>query len=234
MNPELLEQGSAEWLQHRVGKVTASRCADVIATKKQTKAQAAQGILEEMADRRNYRTELICEILTGQPYPRYVSQEMMWGQTQESFARAAYELQRDVLVETVGCIDHPKIQRFTCSVDGLVGDQGLIEIKAPATATHIAWMMAGVVPAEHVPQMLAQMSCTGRQWVDFCSYDPRLPAHLALFTKRLLREEKFVISLESEVQHFNYELDEVLAALPQGPQAIATILEMPRRDELEF
>jgi putative phage-type endonuclease len=219
-----VEQGSKEWLLHRVGKVTASRCGDVIACTKKG----------ESADRRNYRTELICERLTGQPYPHFVSQEMIWGRNNESFARAAYELQHDVLVETVGCIDHPKIQRFTCSVDGLVGTEGLIEIKAPATATHIAWMLGGVVPSEHMAQMLAEMACTGRAWADFVSFDCRLPAHLQLFVKRFQRDDKFIATLESEVQHFNYELDEVLAALPQQPQPIAALLEMPRRDELEF
>jgi YqaJ-like viral recombinase domain len=219
-----LEQGSELWKQARVGLVTASRCADVIAMTKKG----------EGADRRNYRTELICEILTGQPYPRYVSQDMMWGRDQEPFARAAYELQNDVLVETCGFVLHPRVARFGASPDGLVEDDGMIQIKCPNTSTHLGWMLGGVVPSEHMAQMLAEMACTGRAWADFVSFDCRLPAHLQLFVKRFQRDDKFIAALESEVQHFNYELDEVLAALPQQPQPIAVILEMPRADELEF
>jgi hypothetical protein len=83
--------------------------------------------------------------------------------------------------------------------------------------------------------MLAEMACTGRQWCDLVSFDPRLPPHLQLFIRRFPRNETFIEALETEVQHFNYELDETLAALPQGPpQPIAAILEMPRVDEVEF
>ena len=220
-----LEQGSPEWKQARAGLVTTSRCPDVIATTKKGEA----------AKRADYRAELICEILTGQPYPHFVSKEMQWGTDQEPFARAAYELQYDVLVETCGFIVHPRIKRFGSSPDFLVGAEGMGQIKCPATKTHLEWMMGGIVPIEHRAQMLGEMSCTGRIWSDFVSFDPRLPEHLQLFVRRFPREEKFIISLESEVQHFNYELDEVLAALPQGPpQPIAALLEMPRRDELEF
>jgi hypothetical protein len=230
-----LEQGSIEWKQARAGIFTASRAADGTAAKKQTKAQIAQGIFEETAERSKYRTELICEILTGQPYPHFVSQDMMWGSANEPFARAAYELQQDVLVETCGLIMHPDIPRFGASCDGLIGKDGILEVKCPTTRTHLEWLMAGVVPTEHVPQMLAQMACTGRQWVDFVSFDPRLPAHLQLFGRRFRRDEKLIDTLENEVVHFTKELDEVLAALPQGPaQPIATLLEMPRVDELEF
>ena len=110
----LLEQGSEPWIQARVGLVTASRCYDVIAMTKKG----------ESAARRNSRSELICEILTGQPYPQYVSHEMQWGIDQEPFARAAYEMQRDILVETCGFVLHPNLARFGASPDGLVGDDG--------------------------------------------------------------------------------------------------------------
>lgn len=224
LSPELFEQGSEEWLQYRVGKVTASRAADVIAMTKKGEAAA----------RRNYRYELICEILTGQPYPHYVSQDMEWGRLQEPFARAAYELERDVLVETVGCIDHPDIARFACSIDGFVGSEGLIEIKAPATSTHLSWMLAGTVPVEHCPQMLAEMACTGRAWCDFVSYDPRLPSHLQLFIRRFERDDNLIAQLETEVVHFNAEIEGVLAALPQAQQAIVLSMDQADPEELVF
>lgn len=220
----LLEQGSELWIQARVGLVTASRCADVIAMTKKG----------EGADRRNYRTELICERLTGQPYPQYVSQEMQWGRDQEPFARAAYELQRDVLVETAGFIVHPRIAKFGASPDGLVGDDGMIQIKCPTTKTHLEWMLGGVTPVEHMAQMLAELSCTERAWCDFVSFDPRLPEHLQLFVRRFERNDKLIAALESEVQHFNYELEETLAALPAKPQGIVIAMDAPNADEMEF
>lgn len=199
------EQGSELWAAARSGLVTASRCADMIAKIKKG----------ESASRRNYRTELIVEILTGQPYPQYVSQEMQWGTDQEPFGRAAYEMQRDVLVETCGFVLHPMIPRFGASPDGLVGDDGMIQVKCPNTATHLGWMLAGIVPAEYAPQMFAEMACAGRQWSDFVSFDPRLPSHLQLFIRRLERDDKLIAALEAEVGKFNAEIDETLAQLPQ-------------------
>jgi hypothetical protein len=221
----LIEQGSEEWAEARVGMVTASRAADVI-------AQLKRG--GEAAARAGYRAELISEILTGNPYPQYVSQDMIWGMEQEPFARAAYELERDVLVETTGFVVHPEIERFGASPDGLVGSEGLIQIKAPTTATHLNWLLAGTVPTEHCPQMLAELSCSGRKWVDFVSYDPRLPAHLQLFIRRYDRDEKLIRALEDEVRHFNAEIDSVLAALPQKQQAVVLAMDRSSNEEVEF
>jgi hypothetical protein len=219
-----LEQGSELWVAARCGLVTASRCADVIAMTKKG----------ESAARRNYRSELIVEILTGVPYPRYVSQEMQWGIDQEPFARAAYEMQRDLLVETCGFVVHPDIARFGASPDGLVGDDGLIQIKCPNTATHLTWMLAGAVPIEHCPQMLAEMACTGRAWCDFVSYDPRLPSHLQLFVRRYERDEAMIATLETEVVHFNAEIEQVLSALPKAQQAIVIAMDHTDPEELIF
>jgi hypothetical protein len=216
-DPAQMEQGTDEWAQARCGLVTASRSADVIAMLKNGKG--------EKSERAAYRSELICEILTGVPYPRFVSKEMQWGIDQEPFARAAYELQQNVLVETCGFILHPGIDRFGASPDGLVGDDGLIQIKCPNTSTHLGWMLAGTVPVEHMAQMLGEMSCTQRAWVDFVSYDPRLPLHLQLFVRRFVRDPKLIAVLEKEVEHFNAEIDGQIAALPQKPQGI--VLPLP-------
>jgi len=229
-----VEQGSQMWAELRCGLVTASRASDVIATKKQTKKQLELGIREEMADRRIYRSELICEILTRVPYAHYVSQEMQWGLDQEQFARAAYELAHDVLVETVGFILHPTVPRFGASPDGLVGDDGMIQIKCPTTMTHLSWLAQGTIPVEHVAQMLAELSCSGRKWIDFVSYDPRLPEHLQLFVRRYHRDEKLIAVLEAEVVHFNSEIDDTIAALPQKPQGIVESLDQVNDDEAEF
>jgi putative phage-type endonuclease len=203
------EQGSQMWAELRCGLVTASRCSDVLATIKKG----------ESASRRNYRAELIVEILTGLPVEQYVSREMEWGSEQEPFARAAYELQQETMVETCGFVLHPSIPRFGASPDGLVGTDGMIQVKCPNTATHLTWMLAGAVPVEYAPQMLAEMACAGRQWSDFVSFDPRLPKHLQLFVRRFNRDDKLIGQLEAAVVTFTAEIDDTLARLPQPAEA---------------
>lgn len=218
----LIIQGSPEWQQLRCGKTTASRAADVIAMTKKG----------EGAARRDYRTEILVERLTNLPYPQFVTREMQWGIDQEAFARVAYEVRNGIEVETVGFVEHPSILNFGCSPDGLVGNDGLIQIKCPTTATHLNWTLAGIVPVEHIPQLLAELACTGRAWVDFVSFDPRLPDHLQLFIRRFERTEKIenlIGTLEREVEHFNLEVDQVLGLLPGQPAA--KLLEMPKLDE---
>jgi hypothetical protein len=222
------EQGSPVWLAARRGLVTASRCADVLAMLKKG---------GEKAERRNYRADLIVEILTGMTTEHYITREMEWGVAQEPFARAAYELECDVMVETTGFVLHPDVARFGASPDGLVGEEGMIQIKCPNTATHLGWMLEGSVPLEHAPQMLAEMACTGRQWSDFVSFDPRLPKHLQLFVRRFERDDTLVAQLEAEVIRFNGEIEDLLAKLPQAPesgagQPIVNILDYMPHDEM--
>lgn len=217
-----LEQGSAEWKDARCGKLTASRFGDVITTTKKG----------ESAARRHYREEIVCEILTGQPAPEpYVSREMQWGKDQEPFARAAYELKYGIFVETCGFVVHPENSRFGCSPDGFVGEDGLIQIKCPNTTTHLAWMLEGQVPLEHAPQMLAELACTGRNWCDFVSYDPRLPEHLQLFIRRMHRNQEHIAQAEEIVSVFLAEVDEVLAQLPQP---VVSLLDQVNPDEVQF
>ena len=155
---------------------------------------------------------------------------MEWGLAQEWRARAAYEVDHSVEVEQAGFVLHPHMPFFGCSPDGLVRDDGMIEIKCPTTITHLEWIRAGKVPIEH-PQMLAELACTGRTWRDFVSFDPRLPDHLQLVVVRYYSEVKLIKTLEIEVQHFNAEIDRVMAALPQAPQPIAIVLDVPTPDE---
>ena len=220
------EQGSELWAASRCGLVTASRCADML-------AKIKKGV---SASRSKYRAELVIEILTGQPYPQYVSQEMQWGTDQEPFGRAAYEMQQDVLVETCGFVLHPTLPRFGASPDGLVGEDGMIQVKCPNTSTHLNCMLSGVVPVEYAPQMLAEMACAGRQWSDFVSFDPRLPKHLQLFVRRLERDQKLIVALEAEVVKFTAEVDDVLAKLPQpeAGQPVVAVLDQDLVDEPEL
>lgn len=200
------EQNTAEWLALRCGKVTGSRIPDVLAEIKKGEA----------ASRRNYRAKIVAEILTGQPVEpveQYVSKEMQWGTDTEPFARAAYELECDAVVDKVGFAIHPQNERFGASPDGSVGHEGLVELKCPNTATHIDYILAGVVPADYQLQMLAEMACTERQWCDFVSFDPRLPKRLQLFVRRFPRDEKRIAEIEQKVERFLAEVDEVIFRL---------------------
>jgi putative phage-type endonuclease len=197
-------QGTAEWKAARYGNVGASQVCNVIAKIKSGEAAA----------RRNFKAQCVAELLSGVPCEDgFTSAEMLWGVDNEPFARAAYEISRGVMVDKCGFIFHPTVERSGASPDGLVGADGLLEIKCPKTATHIQYLLAGRVPTDYVPQMQWQMACTGRPWNDFASYDPRMPEHLQLFVKRLPRDEEYIGWLESEVRQFNAEVDEIVAKL---------------------
>ena len=198
-----LVQGTDAWLQARLGKVTASRVADVIA---KTKTGPS-------ASRTNYLAELVAERLTGECAERFTNAAMAWGTEKEPEARALYGLLHDVDVAEVGFVAHPTIEMTGASPDGLVGDLGMVEIKAPQTATHIETLLGQSVPGKYVTQMQWQMACAGRAWCDFASFDPRLPPEMRLFVKRVHRDDALIADLEAEVRAFLAELDAKVAAL---------------------
>jgi len=199
------EQGTAAWLQERCGFVTASRLADV-------QAKIKTG---EAASRANYRAELVAQRLTMQVQEGFTNGAMAWGTEMEPFARAAYEIQFSELVTEVGFIKHPTIDWTGASPDGFVGSSGLIEIKCPNTATHIDYLLKNEVPAKYKPQMLWQMACTGRQWCDFASFDPRMPAELQLFVVRFLRDDGLIDEAAKDVQTFLAEVADTVAKLEE-------------------
>jgi len=200
---EMMDQGTEEWFTIRIGKVTASRVADVIA---KTKSGYS-------ASRDNYMAQLVCERLTGQKGESFTNAAMQHGTETEPLARAAYEALKDVLVDEVGFVPHPSIQMAGASPDGLVGDDGLIEIKCPNTATHIDTLLSETVPTKYYTQMQFQMACTGREWCDFVSFDNRLPEELQLFVKRVPRDEVFIRLIEAEIVQFIAELDDKINKL---------------------
>ncbi|WP_262027111.1 lambda exonuclease family protein [Microvirga sp. Mcv34] len=196
-------QGTPEWFAARLGKVTASRVADVIA-----KTKTGWG-----ASRANYMAELVAERLTGASADKFSNAAMQWGTEQEPEARAAYEFRVGVDVVQVGFVPHPSILMSGASPDGLIGEDGLVEIKCPNTATHIDTLISQTIPGKYVTQMLWQMACTGRQWCDFISYDPRLPPSMRLFTKRLERDEPRIKELEKDVSEFLAEVEHKVSQL---------------------
>ena len=198
-----IKQGTEEWHQIRLGKVTASRVSDVMSKIKSG----------ESAGRKNYKMDLVVERLTNTPTSSFTNAAMAWGTETEPLARMAYEVHSGNFVETVAFIQHPSIEWFGCSPDGLIGSEGNLEIKCPNTSTHIDYLLAGVPPAKYVPQMQTQMACTGRLWTDFVSYDPRLPPELQLFVVRLDRDEAYIQQIEDEVKQFLDEVKQIYSQL---------------------
>ena len=201
----MIEQGSPEWLAIRLGKVTASRITDVL----------AKGKSGEAATREDYRTELVVQRLTNEPGESFTNAAMEWGTQTEPMARIAYEAQANVFVEQVAFVDHPTIEWFGCSPDGLVGETGLVEIKCPASKNHLKYLLTGKPPAKYVPQMQCQMAVTGREWCDFVSYDPRLPEDLQLFVVRLERDVSYIMAMEEEVDKFLKEVSGMYSKLKE-------------------
>ena len=168
-----MEQRSSEWFSARLGKVTASRVADIVSKTKSGYSTS----------RANYMAELIVERLTGKPADHYQTAAMAWGTNHEPMALSSYEEHTGGLVEEVGFVPHPSIAMSGASPDGLVKDDGLVEIKCPNTATHIETVLGQEAPAKYLPQMQWQMACTGRDFCDFVSFDPRLPDDMQLFIR---------------------------------------------------
>lgn len=193
----MIEQGSQEWLALRAGKVTASKVSDVMSA-------------ITTAGYKNYLADLVVERLTGNKTESFTNAAMQWGVDQEPIARAEYEVKTGNFVDQIAFVDHPTIANFGCSPDGLVGDDGLIEIKCPNTATHIDYVMQDKVPTKYIPQIQCQMAVTGRKWCDFVSFDPRLPDGLQILIVRLERDDEYIEKLEARVIKF---LDEVNSAV---------------------
>jgi len=204
METEII-QGSTEWFYQRLGKVTASRVADVIA---KTKTGYS-------ASRENYMAQLVVERLTNTKAESYTNAAMMHGIEQEPFARAAYEAAHGVMVEEVGFVRHPTIEWAGASPDGLVGDDGCIEIKCPNTLTMIETLLSQKVPGKYFTQMQFQLACTGRKWCDYVVFDPRMPAKAQLFVKRVDRDDTYIAEIEAEIVKFLAEVESQVNQLNQ-------------------
>lgn len=198
-----MEQRTEEWLKARCGSLGASQLNEALATTK-----SGWG-----ASRENIKNRIIAERLTGIPSEGFTNQAMQWGVDNEDGARRAYELHTGVFVDELGIAPHPTIKHTHASPDGLVGEDGLIEIKCPNTTTHIETLKANKAPSKYMRQMLWQMRCTNRQWCDFVSFDPRLPKHLQLFITRVHRDEDALAKLEEQVAEFLLEVEREIETL---------------------
>lgn len=198
----MLEQRTEDWFRARLGRLTASRVADMMATTRNGYA----------ASRTNYAWELAIERLTGQSTPGFCSPAMQWGIDREAEARAAYELHALTAVEEIAFVQHPTLFAGA-SPDGLVGTDGLVEIKCPNPATHGETLLKGRIDDKYHKQMQFQMACTGRQWCDFVSYDPRFPEEMRLWVKRVERDDEDIAAIEQAAVEFLKEVDETVERL---------------------
>ena len=198
-----MDQRSDEWFSARLGKVTASGVADVMA---RTKSGPA-------ASRENYMMQLLCERLTGRKDDGFTTPAMQRGVDLEPLARSAYEVESGLMVVETGLCIHPKIPNFGASPDGLVGDDGLLEIKCPNTKAHVEFLRTGKPAGEYIWQMMAQMACTDRRWCDFVSFDDRMPEPLQFKCVRIHRDEEVITSMISGVLQFLAELDALEAEM---------------------
>jgi len=189
-------QGTDAWHQLRLGKVTASRVADILA-KTKTGTSASRG---------NYLIELALQRVTGNIEPTYINEAMQRGTQEEPLARIAYEVHTNTFVDQVAFIDHPTIEWFGASPDGLIDTNGMVEIKNPNSSTHWATIKADEIPNKYYIQMMAQLSCTGREWNDYVSFDSRFPERSQLYIKRLYRDDKYIAEMESEIKRFLEEV----------------------------
>jgi putative phage-type endonuclease len=198
----MIEQRTTEWFAQRCGHLTASRIADMMA-----RTQKGWG-----ASRANYAAQLIAERLTGVAESGFISAAMQHGIDTEAAARAAYGFMQDVEVIEAPFVLHPRLAWSGASPDGFVGDDGLVEIKCPNTATHITTLRGGEIPDKYIKQMQWQMACTERDWCDFVSFDPRMPVEMQLHIQRVDRDNDLIAEIESAAIGF---LDEIAATVAE-------------------
>lgn len=198
-----MEQRSDEWFAARCGSLGASQLNEALATTK-----SGWG-----ASRENLKNRIIAERLTGIPTETFQNDAMIWGVETEDAARKAYEAATGVFVDEMGIAYHPVLKHTHASPDGLVGEDGLIEIKCPKSTTHVETLRVKKAPSKYINQMLWQMRCTDRQWCDFVSFDPRLPENLRLFITRIERDDNAIAELEAKVAEFLTEVEREIASL---------------------
>ena len=188
------EQGTEEWFNVRLGKISASHFSDVM----------AQG---KGKTRLDYMMKLVAEKLTGEKSENYSNGFMEWGVEYESQARDYYAELSGIEVEQVGFIESE--EDVGCSPDGLVGEYGLIEIKCPKSTTHIQTILDNKMQTCYTAQVQGQLWVTGRKWCDWISYDPRVKGH-EFFVTRIPRDEAYIAKIADAVKLFKAEMSDLI------------------------
>lgn len=199
-----MEQRTEEWFAARCGHITASRLH--AATAKGTRGNY-------LATRQDVIWQVIEERLTNVPAQIFETAAMRWGAETEPQAIAALEFMSGVVVEPAGYVPHPTIPMTGASPDGLIGEDGLVEIKCPTTKTHLQTLLNGRIPEQYRPQMQWQMACTGRDWVQFVSFDPRLPVEYQLFLDLEVRDEDEISRLTAEIATLEDEIQKLMETI---------------------
>lgn len=200
-------QGSSAWLSARCGHLTASRMADAMAILNSGKPSEARNKL---------MIEILAERMTGDAMPHYVNDAMRWGAETELLAKEAYQTASGNLLDACGFILHPSIEYFGASPDAMLDDDAVVEFKCPTSTTHIGWLLAGVMPDQHKPQVLAQLACTQRTRAVFVSFDPRMPANRQLFIKEWTPTAAEIEAVETAAREFLRELDAMFQQLAEA------------------
>ncbi len=194
-------QGSGVWFQNRLGKLTASKMIRALDKKK----DGSNG-----AKREQLLWEIVSERLTNIPSPHFVNDAMRWGTEYEPVAKQRYSEATDRKVTECGLFDHPQIDMLAASPDGLVDPGGLLEVKCPTTTTHLQWLLQPACPLDYQPQMLIQLACTGRRWVDFVSFDPRLPVLQQMKVWRFEPSQAHISAMVDEAVEFLARASELM------------------------
>jgi len=209
-----VDQRTEEWRKLRAGLVTASVAGAMMSTRKDGK---------EAADRRDLRTQIVCERITGQPQDDpYLSKDMVRGIEVEPDAFAAYELETLTVVQKVGFITHHELAAGY-SPDGIVGDfDGCVELKIPRAANHLAYLRGKKLPPEWTYQVAHALWITGAPFCDFATFCPQMPEGLRLFRVRVKREDVDLAAYEVVLRAFLSEIErEVDAVRSLIPEAVA-------------
>jgi hypothetical protein len=213
-----VDQQTPEWLQMRIGMVTASRLIDVVTRLKRKSANGERG--DYAAGRHKYLMEIVAERLTGRSAEHYVTPYMEAGIENEPLARAAYEIQTGFDVLPGNFAIHPQIKWFGASADALA-NEGLAEFKCLKVENHLEILAADAIPLEFIPQMIGEMACYERPWNDFVSYGAGLPRQLQLYVKRLYRDDAIIAQFEEEVLAFLEDVADMLLKLSASAKPVA-------------
>lgn len=195
-------QGTPEWLELRIGKISASRAKDLLATVR----------YGEAAGYRNYKTELAVERITGTRYERYVTKQMEYGTETEGVAATVYQLITGNVAKECGmyAIEGTNV---VASPDRLVGDDGLVEIKCRELGNHVDSITTGKVPDEYYKQIQFQLWVTHRQWCDYVSYGDEMPDNSKVFVKRIERDEEVINDIVERVEKIEEDISKTTEAI---------------------
>jgi len=204
-----MQQNTPEWLNERAGKINGSEMCDVMAFAMKSGVRTDK----PLKARTDLVAKIVGEILTGEPAPQSKSKSMDWGHDVEKAARRAYEAMTGEIVELVASVTHPRLPYVRCSPDGRIGTNGGIQIKCPANpVVHITTLRDGM-PIEHLPQVQAEIAIQGLEWIDFVSFDPRMPERIRLFVQRVYPDKEFIAQMEQDCESLWGEVTELLETI---------------------